>query len=651
MKRQRIIYTFSLLLVMTAAGLVLATLRTSAAVESIAIKAAAVAQSPWETAEGRACIEQWISYATARMNAFNGDANYNGNKPYSFNKYGVIESRYSHSAYEPDDFRRYNFNKYQLIWNWYAPDRHVWDSRLTLASVEDVRTYSARCLAGGTTSDHNQPTACGIQGTVNLLQIYSLGWHLGAAEVATLNNQDRSFVAQLLSEGRGNAASSGLPVSGFDSILSRLNSGASTRDVYNDVFNLRMQLQRLTDCNCNCAGTGQPPQPPPPRSCPNGKPACDYCLGDGIYNKWMSTGGQRGPLDCPIMDEADAPRSPQGTTGRYAEFRGGDGGYIFWHATGKLAGQAFVVRGCMFRSYKMGGNSGSGSWLGFPLNDEYPAPGGMRQDFEGGYILWNEQTRECAAHAGAGPTEPPACDISGTWRNQISGIGESTWTFTPQGNGRYSAVEQGLGNARGTAVLSGNRLRLDWTSAQNGDAGYYEWTLDRNCILGDGKLIFTSGRSGTNSTHIDRTLNPADYVRGNRLAYAVIPGNRSTPTDLGITLEKGKPYFLVSEGVIGMWGDRRDGVDSVYKYNAPSGWNNPPLEIWGQLELFNPNIRLPELIEKYTRQKPVYNPAHVYEAFLVGEGLPFRGRVFDTGDYGDNSNELRVSIYEAIRTR
>jgi hypothetical protein len=41
---------------------------------------------PWDTTEGRVCIDQWMSYAAARLNAFNGSANYNGNKPYRFNR-------------------------------------------------------------------------------------------------------------------------------------------------------------------------------------------------------------------------------------------------------------------------------------------------------------------------------------------------------------------------------------------------------------------------------------------------------------------------------------------------------------------------------------------------------------------------------------
>ena len=169
-----------------------------------------------------------------------------------------------------------------------------------------------------------------------------------------------------------------------------------------DLYQLVSASLLNSSCICRCGGGGG-------RICPNGNLACGYCLGSGIYNKWLQTGGERGVLNCPIMNETDAARSTQGTTGRYAEFRGGDGGYIIWHANGRLAGQSFVVRGCMFKSYKSAG--GTRSWLGFPLGDEYRVQGGAKQDFEGGYILWNERTGECSASSG-GTTNPSGGTIT-----------------------------------------------------------------------------------------------------------------------------------------------------------------------------------------------------------------------------------------------
>ena len=118
-------------------------------------------------------------------------------------------------------------------------------------------------------------------------------------------------------------------------------------------------------------------------------------MGSGIYNKWQQLGGEGNLLGCAASDEAEAGASPQGTTGRYAFFGAGDGGLIVWHGNGPRAGQAFEVHGCTFKLYQSLG--GTGSWLGFPISDEYDVPGGRRSDFENGFVFWDAQTRACQA--------------------------------------------------------------------------------------------------------------------------------------------------------------------------------------------------------------------------------------------------------------
>ncbi len=124
--------------------------------------------------------------------------------------------------------------------------------------------------------------------------------------------------------------------------------------------------------------------------------ACDRLLGPNLYAKWMEMGGEAGKLGCPVTDETDAERSPAGTTGRMAEFRKGDGGYLILHGSGRFSETAFEVSGCMFKIYASLG--GTKSWLGFPTGDEYAASPGARQEFEGGYILWDQRTYNCRAY-------------------------------------------------------------------------------------------------------------------------------------------------------------------------------------------------------------------------------------------------------------
>ena len=124
--------------------------------------------------------------------------------------------------------------------------------------------------------------------------------------------------------------------------------------------------------------------------------ACSYYIGSGLYEKWEQMGGENGKLGCPIMNESEASRSPQETTGRFTEFRKNDGGYIIWHGSGPYRGTTFAVDGCFFILYKQVG--GTSSYLGFPVGDAYASNGGSRQDFEGGYMLWDSKTSICTAY-------------------------------------------------------------------------------------------------------------------------------------------------------------------------------------------------------------------------------------------------------------
>ena len=110
--------------------------------------------------------------------------------------------------------------------------------------------------------------------------------------------------------------------------------------------------------------------------------ACSFTLGPAIYIKWFALGAQYGVLGCPIADETEAAKSPFGTTGRVAAF---SNGFIYWHRDGAFAGQANEIHGCAVGAYKAAG--GSGGSFGFPVSDQYAVDGGVRSDFQGGYIL------------------------------------------------------------------------------------------------------------------------------------------------------------------------------------------------------------------------------------------------------------------------
>lgn len=86
----------------------------------------------------------------------------------------------------------------------------------------------------------------------------------------------------------------------------------------------------------------------------------------------------------------------------------------------------------------------------------------------------------------------PACDISGTWRHGAN----ETWTFTSLGSNRYSAHEQGFGHASGTAVMTGNQLRIDYVTRDGRIRGYYVVEISADCRLMSGRWSDSQPASG-----------------------------------------------------------------------------------------------------------------------------------------------------------
>jgi hypothetical protein len=155
-------------------------------------------------------------------------------------------------------------------------------------------------------------------------------------------------------------------------------------------------------------------------------------------------------------------------------------------------------------------------------------------------------------------------------------------------------------------------------------------------------------RSGGPGNESGGSSSMGNYSKGALLAGPVsIPAISTTPTDVGIVLESGKPYLIVGEGVCSLWSDHTDGVDSCFCY-AQWRIGDVPL-VWGQLEIMDPTAHLSELIEQQTGKPPVYTDSHIYEGVIFGIGKPLKAIVYDGGGYSDNNGELKISVYEAIK--
>jgi hypothetical protein len=76
------------------------------------------------------------------------------------------------------------------------------------------------------------------------------------------------------------------------------------------------------------------------------------------------------------------------------------------------------------------------------------------------------------------------CTLASVWAGQVADGGRSTWIISADG----TAVEEGLGNARGRAILEDHKLTIVWdTGAGNGD---YVIQLNGDCSSGRGEVRF-----------------------------------------------------------------------------------------------------------------------------------------------------------------
>jgi hypothetical protein len=115
------------------------------------------AGDPWNTPQGQACFEKWIQDAMGKLNAYKSpNQDFNLRKPWSINKYGVLEGgggKGPTSVAAPDNFRDYKFNRYWWMWDNYVQDANGrWnDANWNNAGVPSLRDYVMRCVGSSST--------------------------------------------------------------------------------------------------------------------------------------------------------------------------------------------------------------------------------------------------------------------------------------------------------------------------------------------------------------------------------------------------------------------------------------------------------------------------------------------------------------------
>jgi len=110
-------------------------------------------EAPWQTAQGRACIDAWMQDTVARLNSTDLGEGYNSSKPWRFNQYGLLLGRTSYSNYKPDFFHNYE-NVQHLVWATYNRNSYpgVWTGSLGFlnrANIQSCQDYVRNCLGSG----------------------------------------------------------------------------------------------------------------------------------------------------------------------------------------------------------------------------------------------------------------------------------------------------------------------------------------------------------------------------------------------------------------------------------------------------------------------------------------------------------------------
>ncbi|MFE4047800.1 FG-GAP-like repeat-containing protein [Streptomyces sp. YIM B13518] len=131
-----------------------------------------------------------------------------------------------------------------------------------------------------------------------------------------------------------------------------------------------------------------------------------YAVQGGIYSRYLELGGPK-EIGYPIADEkATTPKA-----GAFQRFRFRDeethSSAIYWSkATG-----AWPVHNAIMRKWTE--LTSENSWLGFPTSEEYQVTGGIRTDFENGYVRWNRTSGTTTEHKPDDRTAHLRTDLSG----------------------------------------------------------------------------------------------------------------------------------------------------------------------------------------------------------------------------------------------
>lgn len=182
------------------------------------------------------------------------------------------------------------------------------------------------------------------------------------------------------------------------------------------------------------------------------------------------------------------------------------GNEVFWSGGPVGASAHNVFHGAL------AGNTLTGLWYDLPANTNQAFGASLSARIENNNKIvkvsesapyrattWTRSNGNCDTSEPIPDKPVSGCKMQGTWAQNTPGVGTTTWEINKDG----TAIETGIGSARGQASIKGNLLRIDWQTS-TGFSGYYEWTLDGNCNAGYGILQFKTGRTDRLSSTVKR---------------------------------------------------------------------------------------------------------------------------------------------------
>ncbi|MFP4123022.1 MAG: PA14 domain-containing protein [Coleofasciculus sp.] len=213
-----------------------------------------------------------------------------------------------------------------------------------------------------------------------------------------------------------------------------------------------------------------------------------YWVGGKIWQEFLNRGGAE-YVGYPKTDAIRVKGGLDNSGGKVQHFRGAKGiPSKIWSSKHGAHPTWGAIGG---RYDKMGGSS---SWLGFPTSGEKGIGNGwVKQDFEGGYMLWHPQHGTTVYNTKAVNSLPPDSGHGSTdewtvkyWNNtNLSGV--PAWTMTePPGEIRFNA---GSGAPVGTRGVKEDNFSTRWETTSHFDGGFYNFISQAD----DGVRVYVNG--------------------------------------------------------------------------------------------------------------------------------------------------------------